>query len=224
MYVSRFVPKGIVAYCVKATTEVSRNSARNEIDTLITTVSFLVPFKFGKLTRNGIHSGADALTRPSEVVIVVSRHCTTPPAVERTKRTHLVRNGPLYKVKSPCALCRPLYPSISRLFNSQWDSGSRSVVAIIITVGVPFFSGVAASISLTGVLRGHHGHEQGHGHCRPTSTLETNLITLRFADYSNEATGVLLLWTSGRQHVEIICAIPDTRLRRTHNQAMYKRI
>ena len=168
MYVSRFVPKGIVAYCVKATTEVSRNSARNEIDTLITTVSFLVPFKFGKLTRNGIHSGADALTRPSEVVIVVSRHCTTPPAVERTKRTHLVRNGPLYKVKSPCALCRPLYPSISRLFNSQWDSGSRSVVVIILTVGLRFRSRCAASISLTGVLRGHHGHKQGHDGCRPT--------------------------------------------------------
>ena len=47
----------------------------------------------------------------------------------------------------------------------------------------------------------------------PPSTLETNLITLRFAQYSYEATDVLFLWTSGQQHVEVICAMPDIRLR-----------
>ena len=62
MYVSRFVPKGIVAYCVKATTEVSC-TAQNEIHTPLTTVAFLVHFEFGKLTRNKIHSGADAPTK-----------------------------------------------------------------------------------------------------------------------------------------------------------------
>ena len=50
----------------------------------------------------------------------------------------------------------------------------------------------------------------------PPSTLETNLITLRFADYSYEATDDLLLWTSGQLLVEVICAIPDVRLRRAY--------
>ena len=58
----------------------------------------------------------------------------------------------------------------------------------------------------------------------PRSTLETDLITLRFADYSSEATNVLLLWTSGRQHVEVICAIPDIRLRRAHTWLSYERV
>ena len=58
----------------------------------------------------------------------------------------------------------------------------------------------------------------------PRSTLETNLITLRFANYCSEATGVLLLWTSGRQHVEVICAIPGIRLRRAHTWLSYERV
>ena len=51
-----------VAYCVKALAEVSCTSAQNEIYTWLTTFAFVVPFEFGKLTRNGIHSGADAAT------------------------------------------------------------------------------------------------------------------------------------------------------------------
>ena len=45
-----------------------------------------------------------------------------------------------------------------------------------------------------------------------SSILETNLVTLRFAESSCKTTEILLLWTSGRQHVEVICAIPDIRL------------
>ena len=51
-----------VACSVKAMKEVSCTSAQNEIHTWPTTVAFFVPFEFGKLTRNGIHSGADAAT------------------------------------------------------------------------------------------------------------------------------------------------------------------
>ena len=51
-----------LAYCVKALAEVSCTSAQNEIHTWLTTVAFLVLFEFGKLTRNDIHSSADAAT------------------------------------------------------------------------------------------------------------------------------------------------------------------
>ena len=86
------------------------------------------------------------------------------------------------------------------------------VVGIIVTVGFPSVRVAPPQFHWQVFYEDTMGTSRVMPVAAPSSTLETNLVTVRFAESSYKRTEILLLWTSGRQHVEVICAIPDIRL------------